>query len=107
MTHLGIELFHADEIQSFEAVSRRRNKVKTDVNPAVSEGAQLPADLQFFLKIALKLRIYVIDDCLAAFLLVDLVSVSHCLYDSYVEFNVVFNQFKRFRHDLHFWMVVG
>ena len=93
---LAVELLHADQVETLEAVSVRRDEVQARVNSCVVEAVRsrlripprfslcfLPGevslDLQFLLEVRLELVVDVVDNRLETVLLVNLVTVPHGL----------------------------
>lgn len=79
---LGVQFLHADEIDGFEAVACRTDKVQADVDARVMVRAKVALDFQLFLQIGLELCVNVIDDGLEGILFVDLVTVADSVDDS-------------------------
>ena len=64
--YLAVQLLHSDQVQRFEGMSGGGNEVQADMNPAVVVVEEGMLDLQFLLKVVLKLRVDVIHNRLVA-----------------------------------------
>jgi hypothetical protein len=81
-------------------------EIEADMNTAIVISRKIALDLQFLLQVSFKLSVYVINDCLEAVLLVDLIAITDRIDNGQFQPDIAFLKLISMRFEFHRWQIM-